>query len=290
MENLLQNVIIGCSVLANTPMGLLRKRIQYVFECSDSKSELIVESNTNINNMVEHIIRTHIKLSSDNCIDIDIDDETKNKILTIFTNSDSRHTIMFYSDSIPKTRIIVCRILMKLFDVKLSDLDAVFAERYNQAISTKDLDSSHYKPLDNDDLVCLEEQHQQHQHHQQHKDEEKNPETLLPTLINEDSGNNILQTPSETLSQSLSQTLSRSLSQILSQTQNLNLNSNPQINTNTNTNAQTNTQQNQNLSTFRKHDFNHIMSILNGNVNPEVIIEMLNFGVSTSDIINNLTM
>src|SRR5579872_1194194 len=108
--NYLKNVVIGCNLLAARPMGLVRKRIHYVFNCSNDPIEIIDD-----NNLCNHVIYINIK-SDDDII------ELMDSIINIFSKSDERHTIMIHSESLSNTRILLCKILIKVFKVELASI------------------------------------------------------------------------------------------------------------------------------------------------------------------------
>lgn len=258
MTNYLKNVIIGCNMLANTPMGILRKRIQYVFDCNESSAGDKNKMQENKNSILDHII----------CINIISDNDIINQrdqILDIFNVSDTHHNIMFHSDSLSKTRTIICKILMNVFNVPFTDLNDIFKERHEHAIRTKDLDHECYQ-LANDEIEFLKPISHC----------ELVAKLVLPTTP-------II--PVQTIDSALVNDLVKGLSEALSQqNESLEVLPQPQSQSQSQSRSQSHSQ-----STLRNTDYTYIMSILEGRVNPELVIEMLNVGLSTSDIINNLT-
>jgi len=222
MSQYLDNFIIGCQLLANTPMGLLRKQVQHIFNCSDHSTN---DPDSIKSNLCSHII--YHRLTSDVII------ESKDLLLDTINKADKRHTILFYSESITKTRIIICKILMLILNLKLPEIQLLFETRHELAIKTRDLDSSHYQPLDVDELSV--------------KLLDPQP-SIEPVIVEPTSNEPLTSVPL------------------------INIDVCPD-----------------DVDTSRYRDYFYIMSILGGVVHPDIVKDMLSTGLSTYDIIGNLT-
>jgi hypothetical protein len=257
MSNYLVNVIIGCNVLASKPIGLLRKRVQYIFNCC-SKSGNLFLSNDVVKECNSNIICNHII-----CNDIVNDDaiiELNDVIIEIFNYCDLHHNIMFYSESISKTRIMICKVLMTVFNVKLSELDDIFKMRYDHSIKTKDLDQTYYLKLNDDEINIL-----------------KTYETSNIGIYN------IQDDHSSTINDNIVMKLYAD--DIRSIEENNLIHTNVPHNRNRHIdiiNVQSNIS--------RDHDYKYIMNVMNGSVNSDLICEMLDIGMSITDILNSLTL
>lgn len=266
MSVTLTNIFIGSDTVADKASGLAIRRIYYV----------INGSSVMIENPYKDIIYIDIK-SDDDII------KEKENISQIFHKLDAKHKLILHSESIEKSRILLCKILLRVCKIKLININDILLIRKKQSQTLQDNEDTYYEKLNNEELEIL-------------KVYEKIVfgETSLVT-ISENTMNDI---SDDKIARNLYEEELMLLEQHMNTDPHIDKNSHdyvrspisPQTIRLTDPIYPTSKNDKNNDSNYRNADYRKIMNIFSGRVNPDLVREMLQMNMSVVDVIDSLSV
>ncbi|VBB18681.1 putative phosphatase [Yasminevirus sp. GU-2018] len=138
-NNFVSIVVIGSNDLAEKVTGLARKRIAYIINCNNEETPNMFQSE------IKYVdVRT----------DDDLDSEHVIAVLKDFVErADARYRIMIHAKDMSRTRVMMCKIAIKIFGMSLAEIVDILSERQK-----RETESSDYKltPSEVGELVKFE--------------------------------------------------------------------------------------------------------------------------------------
>lgn len=290
MDNFLKDVFIGSDVIVNNISGLAIRRICYIIDGHSTSND-----NQPKKNYIQHQDVIYININSDD----DIIKESE-KILQIFNKLGAKNKLMLCSESIENSRILLCKILLGVCNIKLINIIELLLIREKQSQASHNNEDNYYQKLNDDEIELL-------------KDYEKHifGETSLIHISKNVSAINI--TPDDKIAIDLYEQELRVLEKQLNMDyddsivdSNIDINQDddrPEVNYDRPpipsqtmrlidplySNKTDPIHSNKNKSNHRNADYRKIMNIFSDKINSDIIKEMLDMNMSVADIIESLS-